>query len=67
MFLFRSFLCRWTNNGAVPPSTTLGRWLNFSNPAARDWWVEAFVGGALRSPDIDGVFFDTGGAPPTDR
>ena len=56
---------RWGNNGFSPPRVTLGRWLNWSNPDAADWWVNSFVGGALKNADLDGVFFDGGGGPPT--
>ena len=54
----------WRNNGFTPPRVTEGRWLNWSHPPAADWWVEAFLGGALRNPLLDGVFLDSGpGAP----
>ena len=33
-------------------------WLNFSVGAARDWWADVFVGGALAEANIDGAFFD---------
>jgi len=33
-------------------------WLNFSVAAARDWWADVFVGGALAEANIDGAFFD---------
>jgi hypothetical protein len=33
-------------------------WLNFSEPSAREWWADVFVGGALREPNISGVYFD---------
>jgi hypothetical protein len=33
-------------------------WLNFSEPAARAWWAETFVGGALAEQNISGVYFD---------
>lgn len=55
---------KWSNNGVAPPRLTEGRWLNWSHPPAADWWVETFIGGALRNTLLDGVFLDTGpGAP----
>jgi hypothetical protein len=57
---------KWSNNGMSPPLVTEGRWLNWSNPAAADWWVETYIGDALRKPELDGVYFDTGGGPPVD-
>eukprot|EP01046_Picozoa_sp_COSAG06_P062721 COSAG06_NODE_14261_length_1173_cov_1.477654_2_plen_140_part_00 len=57
---------KWSNNGTSPPLVTEGRWLNWSNPAAADWWVETYIGDALRKPELDGVYFDTGGGPPVD-
>jgi hypothetical protein len=57
---------KWGDNSFSPPRITLGRWLNWSNPAASSWWVDTFIGGALRRPEIDGVFVDTGPGAPVD-
>ena len=57
---------KWSNNGLAPPRVTEGRWLNWSHPPAADWWVETFLGAALRNPLLDGVFLDTGPGAPAD-
>ena len=48
-------------NGMHAP--TFAHWINWSNPEARDWWVQDFVGGELRQEQIAGVFLDTGPPP----
>jgi hypothetical protein len=42
-------------------------YFNYSNQAAADWWVQEYVGAAVRQDTIDGVYWDACGpqAPPT--
>ena len=50
-----------------PAGNTPKYYINFSNPAAADWWVTTYVGEALRAPEFDGVYFDCScGSPPGD-
>lgn len=49
-----------------PAGSTPKYFFNFSNPAAADWWVNEFIGAPLRSPLVDGIYFDSApvGGPP---
>ena len=51
-----------------PSGNTPKYFFNFSNPAAADWWVNEFIGAPLRSPLVDGVYFDSApvAGPPDD-
>eukprot|EP01052_Picozoa_sp_SAG31_P032026 SAG31_NODE_3466_length_4242_cov_9.396573_2_plen_310_part_00 len=42
-------------------------YFNYSNPAAAAWWVDSYVGNAVREEMIDGIYWDACGpqAPPT--
>ena len=44
---------------ASPAGDTPKYFFNFSNPAAANWWVEEFIGAPLRSPLVDGIYFDS--------
>eukprot|EP00966_Prymnesium_polylepis_P214584 4969222-Prymnesium_polylepis.1 len=48
-----------------PAGNTPSRWINFSNPAAEAWWATEHVGPVLKSPLLDGWYFDCAdGDPP---
>ncbi len=51
-----------------PAGNTPKYFFNFSNRAAADWWVNEFIGGPLRSPEVDGIYFDSApvAGPPDD-
>ena len=58
--------CNGTWNS--PAGNTPKYFFNFSNPDMADWWVNEFVGGVLKSPHVDGVYFDSApvAGPPQD-
>ena len=49
--------CNGTWNS--PAGNTPKYFFNFSVKAAADWWVNEFIGGPLRSPLVDGIYFDS--------
>ena len=65
----------WTQCGGKPCVGTWGSpagstpkfWFNWSNPATVQWWLDVYIGEAVRSPLIDAVYFDCCcGSPPGD-
>ena len=48
----------WGTDDPASGGVTPKYFLNFSNPAARAWWLDKYVTPALEHPDIDGVYTD---------
>ena len=50
-----------------PAGNTPKYWINYSNPAAVDWWLNTYIGATLRNSLIDSIYFDCScGQPPGD-
>jgi hypothetical protein len=49
--------CNGTWNS--PAGNTPKYFFNFTNRDAADWWVNEFIGAPLRSPLVDGIYFDS--------
>jgi hypothetical protein len=50
----------WSAPGSRNHSSVItpGFYYNYSSPALVDWWVNEYIGAALKSDLIDGVYFD---------
>merc|ERR1712232_1416197 len=50
-----------------PAGSTVKYYFNYSNPAFVDWWLNVYIGEALRNPLFDAIYFDCCcGSPPAD-
>lgn len=50
-----------------PAGSTPAQYFNYSNPAFVEWWLNVYIGEALRNPLIDAIYFDCCcGSPPAD-